>query len=447
MFKVEIKDGKEVLAGTCKIVSNVATTNILGVLVLIIIGGAFISTGFVPLGIAGIIVVLLLNSILIVPTAWFGALTLFKQRIKESDGTIVVLEEGLKLGWPLINDLLLENMRSKKLTPAEINTEALSKDKMAITIKGSAQYRPDDIDICINMSPKAITDGMKDAIESEIGNTSGLKEADAFVDFRPQIEAIIQCVLKLERMPHHYLDENRYIGEIAKKAQQLKEKVGYAVEESNKSIEKVLKEKEVAGKVMGMIFKGKPENIIEDMESAGFDLEETKEFVNKLSPENWILKKVEDDDDDRKSTKPTKEEEIDVLKFYKDNASRITILAFYEDRMKKKSPVEKLYGIKVDVFRMARPSFSSEAQKAFEESRGARAKMEAAERRFQKKTKMLEKFLGMKISPADAVNLVETTADVKGVERLIISSAAEGSQSVDIIAAAKIIAGKGGGGK
>jgi hypothetical protein len=94
---------------------------------------------------------------------------------------------------------------------------------------------------------------------------------------------------------------------------------------------------------------------------------------------------------------------------------------------------------------MARPSFSPDAQKAFEESRSARAKMEAAEKRFKKKTEMLREFLEMKISSADAVNLVETTTDVKGVERLIISAATGGSQSVDIIAAAKLLASKGGG--
>ncbi|NCO15545.1 MAG: hypothetical protein GW899_02240, partial [Parcubacteria group bacterium] len=81
-------------------------------------------------------------------------------------------------------------------------------------------------------------------------------------------------------------------------------------------------------------------------------------------------------------------------------------------------------------------------QKAFEEERSAIAEMKAAEVRFKKKKQLLEGYIKAGISPEAAVNLIETTTDVKGVERQIIS--VEGSHSMDLLAFAKLL---GGGGK
>lgn len=432
MYIVETtKDGKEIKGG--KILSNVLAGKILMVLVMVMMGGAFISEGFLFLGLAFIVTVLSLNSIVIVPTVWFGVPTRFKERKKEEDGKTKILEEGMNLVSPLVDDLLRENLFSKKLVTAKVEAKALSKDRLGIELFGSVQYRPSDLDVYIGMSPTTITEGMIDAVESELGKICGMKSADTFIKYRTEVETLIQCALQLERPPHYYLDE-------------VKKDDNDVITDATTGARKKGDLNIVAWKVMGNIFKGDIAEIIRDMERAG--IEKIQDLIDKLSPGNWTLKEGEEKDD--KTGETIKTGEVDIIEFYKDNANRIAMLFFYEDKMNKKSQVEKLYGIDVKTFRLAKLSFSPEAQKAFEKSRSAVAEMEAAEKRFQKKTEMLERFLGIeisgrKISSADAVNLVETTADVEGVERLIISAAAEGSQSVDIIAAAKLLANKGGG--
>lgn len=389
MFMVEEVKGKKIMAG--KILPNAAAGKILGVLFLVMIGGTFISTGFVPIGLAGIITVLLINSIVIIPTVWFGALTRFKSRvwvITEGVAEIRVLYEGINFVLPLIDDALFENLYSMELQTTPILAKALSKDKLDVDFEGSVQYKPDNLNTYIEMSPKTISDGMTDAVKSELGKICGIEEADTFVDFRSEIERLIRCALQLERLPHYYIN------------------------------------KENEDWVMGDIFK---EEIIEKNDSL-------KEKCVKLSSKNWILE-------------PKTKDGVDVIRFYRNNASRIAVLFHIANVMNMKSAIETLYGISIKTFKLAKLSFSGETQKAFEEKRSAVAKMEAAQKRFEVKKEMLKEFLSMAISPADAVNLIETTTDVKGIERLIISAAAEGSQSVDIIAAAKLIAGKGGGGK
>lgn len=417
MYTVETtKDGKEIKGG--KVLSNVLTGKILMVLVVVAtIGSAFISAGFVPLGLAGIIAMLLLNSIVIIPTVWFGVPTRFKERKKDGDGKTETLEEGMSFIAPLIDDLLQENLFSKKLVTAPVAAKALSKDNLKIDLEGSVQYRASDLDIYIGMSSETIKNGMIDAVESELGKICGIKPADTFIKYRTEVETLIQCVLQLEKPPHYYFNEAKEEDEGGPNT--------------------------VAGKIMGEVLKGGIKKVIEDMESAGFSLEEIEELVNKLSPGNWILKEGEEKDD--KTGETIKTDEVDIIRFYKDNASLIAILLSYEDKMNKKSQVEKLYGISVKTFRLAKLSFSKEAQEAFEKSRNAMAEMEAAGKRFKKKLEMLKEYIRAGISPTAAVNLVETTADVKGVERQIIS--VEGSQSADLLAFAKLMAGSKGGGK
>ncbi len=438
MYTVETtKDGKEIKAG--KIISNVLAGKILGVLVLLIIAGAFVSAGFIFLGLAGITTVLLLNSIVIIPTVYFGVPTRFKER-KREDGETKILEEGINSVTPLVDDLLQENLFSKKLVTAEVKAKALSKDRLGIDLDGSVQYKPSDLDIYIGMSPKTITEGMIDAVESELGKICGMKSADTFIKYRTEAETLIQCTLQLERPPHYYLDEEKDFNDIEAKAKELKEGVVIHLEKDDE-VKKSKKLEIVAGKIMGMILKGNPEKIIKDMGNAGFEKEKIKEMVDKLSPENWTLK--EEEEEDEKTGIMVKTGEVDIVSFYKDNASRIATLLDYEETMGKRSRVEKLYGINVKTFRLAKLSFSPEAQKAFEKSRSAAAEMEAAGKRFKKKIEMLEKYIKAGISPAAAVNLVETTADVKGVERQIIS--VEGTQSADLLAFAKLMAGSKGG--
>jgi regulator of protease activity HflC (stomatin/prohibitin superfamily) len=401
MFKTEegLKAGK--------VIFNVTSVWILGIIcVVVIVGGALIDwVGFGYLGLAAIIAVLVLNSIVIVPTVYFGIVTRFKQRMKRED-KVILLEEGINFVFPLVDDLLPDNTKSRKLTTEEVKATALSKDKLEINLKGSVQYRPEDLNTYIEMTPKTIKEGMIDAIESELGKICGTKNADIFVEYRSEVELLIQCVLQLERPPHHYINKE-------------KQKDG------------------TTKNIMGVI------NAPEDVKKELGD-EKIEKLTEKLLPEKWELKEEEEeviDESDEKKLVSTGE--IDVIGFYKDNVSRISLL--FDIPFGKESKVGMLYGIKVATFRLARLSFSKEAQEAFEKMRAARAEMAAAEKRFETKVGLLRKYIAAGLSPREAVNLVETTSDVKGVTRQIVS--VEGSQSADLLAFAKLLAGTKGGEK
>ncbi len=382
MFKTEegLKAGK--------IVSNAMSSWIIGITILsAFLGGAFIDwIGFFCLGLAIIITVLALNTVIIIPTVYFGAPTRFKKRIEKENNTILILKEGLNFVRPLMDDLLPENIKSKKLVTKELNAVALSKDKLEITLEGSVQYKPADLNVYIEMTEKTIEEGMVEAVESEVGKICGIKNSDVFVEERTEIEFLIRCVLQLEKPPHHYINK---------------------AEETNHSFPFE----------MGLILKDETlENLKEKLSE-----EKIKELVKKLKPLKWDMKLVDD--------------EIDIIRFYKDNVSRINLLFEFDAD----SGVEKLYGIKIAAFRVAKLKFSKKAQEAFEETRAAEAKMTAAKKRLDAKKEILEKYIDMNVPMNQAVNLTETTADVKGISRQIIS--VEGSQQADLLTAAKLFAG------
>jgi len=395
MFKTEegLKAGK--------IIPNKTSSWIIGIAILsTFLGGVIVDwLGFLCLGLAVIIAVLALNTVIIIPTVYFGIPTVFKKRIRDKNDKVLILEEGLSFIKPLTDDLLLENTKSKKLTTKELKAKALSEDKLEIALEGSVQYRPADLDVYIEMTEKTIEEGMVEAVESEVGKICGIKEADVFVEGRTEIEFLIRCVLQLEKPPHHHINPNKNEDE--------------------------LKERPF---VMGNVLK---EHDIEYlMKKLGN--EEAEKIIAKLLSKEWEIKVINQKAIDK---------EIDIIRFYKDNVSRINLLF----ELEADSGVEKLYGIKIAAFRVAKLMFSEKAQEAFEETRSAEAKMEAATTRFNTKKKILKKYLKMEVPMGQAVNLTETTADVKGISRQIIS--VEGSQQADLLAAAKLFAGnvKGGG--
>ncbi|MBU1289684.1 hypothetical protein KKG85_00310 [Patescibacteria group bacterium] len=431
MFEIKEmgKDGKvTVVVKAGKPLLNSTALCIVGVIaVSALLGGALIDwLAFTYLGLAAILAVLALNAIILLPTAYFGIPSRFGKRIYKKNSDPVMLEEGINFRWPLIEDLLSQNTKSKKLLTQEVTTKALSRDKLEVTVEGSVQYRIANLDTHVEMTEKTMEKGMVGAIESELGKICGVKEADVFVDERTEIEFLIKCVLQLERPPHHYIDEAKEIEKVKDEAKISKTRVG--------SDEKEIKEtdtlKVIASNVMGLVLK--KENIPRYEQKLG----ETriKELVEKLSPEKWKLEK-------EKELNKFEKYDIDIIRFYKENATRIKLLFEFE----RDSEVEKLYGIKIATFRVEKLNFSEEAQKAFEKTRAAKAEMMAAEERFQKKTEMLKEYTQLtKGSLTEAVNLTETTADVKGITRQIIS--VEGSKESDLLALGKLVAGVKGGG-
>jgi len=416
MFEIkEIgEDEKIKIVRAGKILTNSMSLWIIGVIFLgTLLGGALIDwLGFCYLGLATILAVLALNTIIIIPTVYFGIPTMFKKRIKK-DNKVVILEEGINFRLPLVDDLLPDNTKSQKVDTQGVKAGALSKDKLEVALDGSVQYSPSNLNTYIERTQKTIDEGMVDAIESELGKICGIKDADIFIEGRAEIELLIQCVLQLEKPPHHYIDEGDKIEKVKAEAKKIKKSAGFDENE----IKEVDKLNSTANKVMGVVVKKETLKRVEQE----FSQEKIKELVEKLSPEKWKLEKED-------STDKSGEHEIDIVRFYKDNISRISLLF----EISKESKVERLYGVEVAAFRIAELSFSETAQKAFEEQRAAKAKMAAAEERLKKKKKILKQFLKLEISPDQAVNLTETTAGVEGITRQIVS--VEGSKQADLLA-------------
>lgn len=388
-----------------KILSNRLAIILIGAVAVwsLILGLVIDGYAFTLLGLGTIAAILIFNAVVIVPVVHFGIPTRVGKRIKKADGKVVILHEGFDFVLPLIDDLEEKNIISKKLTTKEIKTKAISRDRLEVFLGGSLQYSPFDLNTYIEREPETISKGLVDAIESEFGKVCGTKDADAFVKSRTEIEVLINCVLRLKRPPHYFFNE--------------------ATEKSKQEFPSL---EIVANKFMGKI-----------SELANTD----KEKADKLSPKKWKLKELEKEGEPESKEPKKEEKEIDILAFYRDNTTRISlILDLLEEQQP--SPIEKLYGIKVAIFRAAKIGFSEKVQKAFEEERSAIAEMKAAEVRFKKKKQLLEGYIKAGISPEAAVNLIETTTDVKGVERQIIS--VEGSHSMDLLAFAKLL---GGGGK
>ena len=388
-----------------KILSNRLAIILIGAVAVwsLILGLVIDGYAFTLLGLGTIAAILIFNAVVIVPVVHFGIPTRVGKRIKKADGKVVILHEGFDFVLPLIDDLEEKNIISKKLTTKEIKTKAISRDRLEVFLVGSLQYSPSDLNTYIEREPETISKGLVDAIESEFGKVCGTKDADAFVKSRTEIEVLINCVLRLKRPPHYFFNE--------------------ATEKSKQEFPSL---EIVANKFMGKI-----------SELANTD----KEKTDKLSPEKWKLKELEKEGEPESKEPKKEEKEIDILAFYRDNTTRISlILDLLEEQQP--SPIEELYGIKVAIFRAAKIGFSEKVQKAFEEERSAIAEMKAAEVRFKKKKQLLEGYIKAGISPEAAVNLIETTTDVKGVERQIIS--VEGSHSMDLLAFAKLL---GGGGK
>ena len=393
-----------------KILSNRLAIILIGAVAVwsLILGLVIDGYAFTLLGLGTIAAILIFNAVVIVPVVHFGIPTRVGKRIKKADGKVVILHEGFDFVLPLIDDLEEKNIISKKLTTKEIKTKAISRDRLEVFLVGSLQYSPFDPNTYIEREPETISKGLVDAIESEFGKVCGTKDADAFVKSRTEIEVLINCVLRLKRPPHYFFNEATEMTEKFKQEFPLLEIV--------------------ANKFMGKI-----------SELANIDID--KEEAGKLSPKKWKLKELEKEGEPESKEPKKEEKEIDILAFYRDNTTRISlILDLLEEQQP--SPIEKLYGIGVAIFRAAKIGFSEKVQKAFEEERSAIAEMKAAEVRFKKKKQLLEGYIKAGISPEAAVNLIETTTDVKGVERQIIS--VEGSHSMDLLAFAKLL---GGGGK
>ncbi len=331
------------------------------------------------IGLIVIAVVIALNAIVIIPTVYFGIVTRFKERIKRN-GKVRILREGLNTIAPFIDKVVLF---SRELQTKSLSFDVFSMDRLEIKTAGSIQWRPDNLDVFIEMQEKTIVDGMADAVKSELGKIAGIKEGDNFIRSRRALEIFINCVLRLEKPPHHWVNPVRdNKGKVEK----------YEMDEECLKEYLVDIEKSVKG-------------------------EEYNEIAEKIEKSRWQLPIV------LKEEKGEKEIVLDELSFYEQNITRASFLLEQEAELKEKlSSIEKLYGIDIAIFRLADVDFSEATKKALESVRQAGAEMEAAQKRQEQKVKMINEYVNMKLPEQLAVNLAETAMTGKAtIDRKIIS--------------------------
>lgn len=304
----------------------------------------------VGIGLIGI--VLLLNSLVMIPTVCFAVVTRFKKRVKDAAGKYKILEEGLNLIFPFIDNV---EIFSKKSEPKSVSVNVFSEDRLPIVVNGLVEWKIDRPDIFIELKEGTVIERITAAVKSELGKVAGTKDGDTFIKLRAELEALINCVLRLPRRPDHWVnlkDSSFKMGEINLK---------------------------------------------------GFRGEKRK----KLKPKKW------------KTPALNKEKELDVIGFYKENVTRIQILLRSESKIpEQRSLIEELYGIDVIGFRLEDVDYTEATKKALEKERQTKADMKAAEVRMKTKLQMTKDFQGSGLSPQEALNATETTVG-DGERRII----------------------------
>ena len=143
----------------------------------------------------GIVIVLLLQAFIIVPTYHYGVVTRFSRR------TGRCVKEGLRIKIPLIDEIELYDAQIKT-TPVSVvvNTE----DKQDITVYGSLKWQP-DIQLMMRyteLSEDTLKNGIIDSIKSTLGEIAGNNSSSSFTTNLKIVELLINCTFRLETPPH-----------------------------------------------------------------------------------------------------------------------------------------------------------------------------------------------------------------------------------------------------
>lgn len=148
------------------------------------------------------------NSIVKVPGINFGEYRVFGERNGRNVG------EGLHWCW-FWHRIHLHDASIKSI---DLDESFTTQDEVEAKLKGSTQYRIDDHSVSkfAELSDNTVKKGLGDLISSEIGIIAGHNNYNVFITDRETVQLIINCVLCLEKVPHHDLTEIR--GESAKKA-------------------------------------------------------------------------------------------------------------------------------------------------------------------------------------------------------------------------------------
>lgn len=318
-----------------------------------------------------IAVVFFLGGFVSVLVAHYGVVTRFGKR------TGRVLSEGLNFITPFIDKVRLYSYELR--TDSLDKISVFSEDRLDMELKGSVQWRPDKNKLVefVEIPENTILVGLKDAIKSEIGKIAGEKEGDFFIKERKPLEVLINCIFRLQRPPHYFL--NPIVEEVERK-RIIK---GY---EFGDSFDKWIRDKK---KIM-----------------AGVDEDEEK------------IKKIEDARTERMWDIQVENEKLDILKFYKENARWIQLMIeLGEDE---RSSIEELYHIDISIFRLADVDFTSETKRALEKERQVKAEIVAAKQQQEWKLKIMDELIEKGLDAEKASNAADVIMGV-AMPRQVIS--------------------------
>ena len=152
--------------------------------------------------VAGFLLSYLSKSARSIPKMHIGINDVFGRRINR------VSQEGLHFApWGIIATTLysIEN----NIRPVTLEVKTL--DGVTVILKGAFEYKPDTDDLLTFMNnEKGLRAGAVDnSIMKELGFIAGIKKGRDFIKFREAIDTLINCLLRLGKMPH---EDPRAIG-------------------------------------------------------------------------------------------------------------------------------------------------------------------------------------------------------------------------------------------
>lgn len=338
-----------------------------------------ISLSLILLG--GIVIgfVLVISSAVSVPTAHYGIITRLGKRIGKP------LPEGLNFVVPFIDKVLIYSIELKTDPLDEISV--FSNDRLDIELKGSVQWRPDKKELkgFVEIPENTILVGLKDAIKSEIGKIAGEKKGDFFIRERKALETHINCIFRLQRPPHYFLNP--------------KESTKGKEQEFGKSFTDWINDKreEVKG-------------ISDDEEK-----KQKQEKIEKIENiTNWELpteREIGDDDELIDSWK------LDIISFYKANARSIQSMIDLGEN--ETSPIEDLYHINISIFRLADVDFTEGTKRALERKRQVEAEIVAAKQQQKWKLEIMDELIEKGLDAEKASNAADVMMGISEKRQVI----------------------------
>ncbi len=280
-------------------------------------------------------------------------------RMQKPTGRIV--NEGLNFKWPFIETIKPYSYKAKSM---EINISVFSKDKREILMQGSVdmQIAKKRLLTFAEME-NTIDEGFNNAVKSNMRKIVGNREGDVFVNETAAVGRIINCLIRLERLPHLHFDYHN--GEFK----------------------------------MGDSFRRWLDNALSKIsennfvDSFGYGKAALRE---KLNLTDWRLTAMEDD-----------AEELDIVKFYKRNAAKIELMLQLGQLVKEVSPLEMRYGISIIALELPVVDFSKKTKEAMEAAQQTEENMKAVKELKKKKVEIMREMMAEGLGAEAASNAAD----------------------------------------